>query len=95
MGGIEGTSYRGREGYRRWFEQQFETYDHVSFEPHDFRAVGDQVVVLYTTRVRGAQSGIALESEGGTVFTIRDGLLVRQVGYQRPEDALAAVGAAG
>src|SRR5687768_11088695 len=62
VGGIEGTTYRGLAGYRSWFEQQLEAYDHISFEVHDIRAVGDQVVALYTTRVRGAHSGIELEA---------------------------------
>ena len=88
------NTYRGLEGYRSWFEQQRETYDHISSEVHDIRAVGDQVVALYTTRVRGAHSGIELEAAGGTVFTLRDGLVVRQAGYQRPVDALAAAGLA-
>ncbi len=92
VGGVEQTRFHGREGYRTWFEQQFETYDHVSFELHAFRAVRDQVVALYTTRVRGRQSGIEFESPGATVLTFREGLVVRQVGYQDHEEALDAVG---
>ena len=92
VGGVEQTTFVGREGYRRWFEQQFETYDHVSFEPHDVRAVHDQVVALYTLRIRGAQSGVELESAGAAVFTFRSGRLTRQVGYQNQSDALEAVG---
>ena len=95
VGGIEGTSFHGREGYREWFEQQNETYDEVSFELHETRAVGDQVLILYTTRVRGAQSGIELESPGAAVLTIRDGLVTRQVGYQSQVEALEAVGLVG
>jgi ketosteroid isomerase-like protein len=95
VGGVEGTSYRGRDGYRRWFEEQAETYDHVSFEPQDIRAVGDQVVALYITRVRGAQSGVELRSDRAAVFTIREGCVLRQVGYQRQADALRAVGLDG
>ena len=49
------------------------------------------MVALYTTRIRGARSGIELEARGGTVFTIQAGLLTRQVGYQSAADALAAV----
>ena len=92
VGGVEQTTFVGREGYRKWFEQQFETYDYVSFEPHDIRAVGDQVVALYTTRIRGAQSGLELESPGATVFTIKAGRVVKQVGFQNQTDALEAVG---
>ena len=92
VGGIEQTVFRGREGYRHWFEATWETYDDVSFEPHSFRSVGDQVVVVYTTRVRAKQSGIELEALGAGVLTFRDGLLVRQIGYQHPEEALKAVG---
>jgi ketosteroid isomerase-like protein len=64
----------------------------VWLEPRSFTSVGNQVVVVYTTRVRAKQSGIELEAPGATVLTFRDGLLVRQIGYQHPEEALKAVG---
>jgi ketosteroid isomerase-like protein len=92
VGGIEGTTFRGRDGYRRWFEQQSEVYDEVTFEPQDILAVGDQVVALYDTRVRGAGSGVELRSPGAAVFTFRAGRLTRQVGYRSQADALEAVG---
>ena len=92
VGGIEQTAFRGRAGYRKWFEQQSETYDYVTFEPHDFRETGDHVVIVYTTRVRAKQSGIEFASPGATVLTIRDGLLTAQVGYQDSHEALEAVG---
>ena len=92
VGGVEGTTFRGREGYRRWFEQQLEVYDEVIFEPYDIRAVGDRVIALYDVRVRGAGSGIELESRRAAVFTFAGGRLTRQVGYETPADALRAVG---
>lgn len=95
VGGIEGTTFRGREGYRRWFEQQSELYDEVIFELRDIRAVGDQVVALYDVRVRGAGSGIELESPRAAVFTIEGAQLTRQIGYESQADALRAVGLAG
>jgi ketosteroid isomerase-like protein len=92
VGGIEQTVFRGRAGYRKWFEQQSETYDYVTFEPHDFRATGDHVVIVYTTRVRAKRSGIEFESPGATVLTLHDGLVTAQAGYQEPHEALEAVG---
>ena len=92
VGGVEQTTYRGRDGYRRWFEQQFETYDDVSFELHDIRAVGDRVVALFTMRVRGAHSGIKLDSPGASVSTLRAGLVTEQIGFQSHAEALEAVG---
>jgi ketosteroid isomerase-like protein len=92
VGGIEQTRFRGLEGYRRWLEEQAEIFPEISFEVTDIRSVGDLVVAVYVTRARGKGSGIVLESPGAGVFTFRDGLLVRQVGYQDPRDALEAVG---
>jgi ketosteroid isomerase-like protein len=92
VGGIEQTRFRGFEGYRRWLKEQAEIFPDLSIELTDIRSVGDQVVAVYVTRVRGKGSGIVLESPGAGVFTFRDGLLVRQVGYQDPRDALEAVG---
>lgn len=92
VGGVEQTRFHGHEGYRSWFQQQNEIYDEVIFELHSLEAVGDKVVAVYTVRVRAKQSGIEFEAPGGTVFTLRDGRVVTQAGYQRPEEALEAAG---
>ena len=93
VGGIEQTTYRGHEGYRSWFEEQFETYDEIRFELQRLVERDDLVVALYVTRARGRASGLELEAPGGTVFELHDGLVVRQIGYQSQAEALAAGGA--
>ncbi len=92
VGGVEQTHFHGHEGYRAWFQQQLEIYDWVRFELASVRAVDDKVIAIYTTRVRARQSGIEFEAPGAAVFTFRAGRIVKQTGYQRPEEAVAAVG---
>jgi ketosteroid isomerase-like protein len=93
VGGIEGTVFHGHAGYRQWWRDTVEVYDETFFELHDVRANGDSVAALYTTHVRGGQSGVALDHEGGTAFWFdQDGLVVKQNGYQDPAEALAAIG---
>ena len=92
VGGIEKEVFRGREGYKRWFEEVFQVYDEVHFDVQDIRAIGDRVVGFYVTRIRGARSGIELEAPGATVITLRDGLATHQVGYGSREEALREVG---
>lgn len=94
VGGIEGTIFHGREGYRQWWEENSEIYDQTSFELYDIRAHGDAVAALYVTHVRGGQSGVVLEQPGGAAFWFKDGLVARQNGYRSHAEALAAIGLA-
>jgi ketosteroid isomerase-like protein len=55
-------------------------------------AGGDEVVSLWRERGRGKLSGLPIEQEGGTVFTVRQGRIVRMVSYLGHERPLEAVG---
>jgi ketosteroid isomerase-like protein len=43
-------------------------------------------------REEGRESGVAVESRGATVWTLRDGKVIRLKIYQSSDDALKAVG---
>ncbi len=92
VGGVEGTVFHGREGYRQWWGENVEIYDETSFEVTDIRANEDAVAALYTVHVRGGQSGVALQQAAGTAFWFEDGLVIRQHGFRSPAEALAAIG---
>lgn len=92
VGAVEGTVFHGHDGYRLWWKETIEVYDETWFDLHDLRDNDDAVAALYTTHVRGGQSGVELDHPGGTALWFERGLVVRQTGYQDPAEALAAIG---
>jgi hypothetical protein len=54
----------------------------------------DRVLALWRESGIGKGSGIPMEQEGASLFTLRDGLIVRWVAYLGRERALRAAGLA-
>jgi ketosteroid isomerase-like protein len=52
----------------------------------------DRVLMVATLWLRGLRSEVEVERRWAYVFTVRDGRLLRQEGYDTKQDALAAVG---
>lgn len=73
---VSGTR-NGREGVADFFAKLNETQELISFEPREFIAQGDKVVVLgrYSFRVRATRQ--QFESDWAHVFTIQNGKVVR------------------
>jgi hypothetical protein len=63
--------------------------------PEQFIDAGDRVVVIETIHARGRGSGVVLDiRRSATIWTLRDGQVVRvQIGFD-PQEALRAVGLA-
>ena len=91
-GVVENKVYRGHAGLRRYFDELFESFSKV--RPHDteFRDLGNRVLVLYRLSVRGRDSGVAIDQQGGTVYELRGGKIVRGRSYLSHGEALKAVG---
>jgi hypothetical protein len=68
---------RGRDGVADFFRTLDETQQVISFEPQQFIAQNDQVVVLgrYSFRVKGTRQ--QFDSDWGHVFTIQNGQITR------------------
>ena len=49
----EPDTYRGHEGIQRYFESFYDVMDEISFQPHEFREVGDWVVIPFQMTARG------------------------------------------
>jgi ketosteroid isomerase-like protein len=92
VGGAEGVSYRGHEGFRRWYADSFESFEELSNEWSEFRDLGDRVLVFGRIHARGRESGLEIDSPTGWVFTVRNGKLVRAEGFLSREAALEAAG---
>jgi uncharacterized protein len=86
----EPDTYRGHEGIRRYFESFYESMDRVSFEPDDFIAVGERVVVPLTLRARGRTTGIETAQRVVQVWELRDEKAYRIEVYATLEEAMDA-----
>jgi ketosteroid isomerase-like protein len=87
-------TYRGHEAWRRLVEQMAEELSGFQFVPEDFIEVGQDRVVAVTRWIgTGRTSGIAvLDTVIGLVYTLRDGLVIRQESFRNRAEALKAVG---
>ncbi len=80
---------RGREQVGQFFQAVGGTLEFETFEPQQFIAQGEAVVVLGTERVRA--SGRVVETDWAMVFTIRDGKIARFRDYHDTAPIQAAL----
>ena len=88
---IEPGTRRGREEIGRAIERIFEFFETVDVESME-RAPDGRILVVSRVRSRGTGGAPGIEDLTGTLFTIRDGLLLRYEWFRSPEEARAAAG---
>ena len=74
------------DGLRRIFE----IYENFRLEPEEFIDAGSAVVVVARARATARGSGAELDQHWAFVWTVRDGLLVRNEVYGTRDEALEA-----
>jgi ketosteroid isomerase-like protein len=85
-------SYRGRAGLREFLADNAENFD-LFLPSYDFvHGVGDRVIALGKTRLRGKRGGVEIEVPSALVLTFRDGKVVRFEDFGDKRKALEAVG---
>jgi ketosteroid isomerase-like protein len=83
----------GREAIRAWMEP--DAIEEQVLEPREFRVNGDKVFVHGHTRGRGRASGVEVEVEAFTVWTVDDdGVFIRAENFL-PNELNKALRAAG
>jgi len=73
---------RGREEVARFFPVLAETEEFLQFEPREYIAQGDQVVVLGFLRSRVRATGRTYDNEWAMVWTVKDGKVTRFRTYE-------------
>jgi ketosteroid isomerase-like protein len=63
---LEGRSYRGHEGLRRFMTELDEVWDHVRFEVDEICDAGEQVVALAHVRARGRRAASSFSTRLGS-----------------------------
>ncbi len=84
--------YRGREAIWDYLTSFTDQFDEVQIEMEDAIDAGESVVVMGRIRGRGKASGAVVELRLATVFTLRNGLLVRAENFAEMDEALEAAG---
>ena len=75
------------EHVARWAEQS----EGWQYEPLEYLDAGDDVVLI--TRERGrSKAGLIMDERHAELYTVRDGRIVRRVGYSDPDEALRTAG---
>lgn len=73
---------KGREGALEFFTRYAESLEMEAFEPREFVAQGDKVVVLGYERFRVRTTGRIAETDWALVFTFRDGQVSRLQSFE-------------
>jgi ABC-type sugar transport system ATPase subunit len=77
---------------RRYLERFQTHWSDGRWEPIELREQGDHVFMPARLRLVGRKSGIEVDRVWIYVFTLRDGKLLRQDGYDDPAEGLRAAG---
>jgi ketosteroid isomerase-like protein len=94
VGGIdEGRVYHGHEEVAQAFADYFEVWERIELRADDYIDAGDdQVVVFFHEVAKGRESGAVVETDTGTVNTVRNGKIARVRSYMERSQALEAAG---
>jgi ketosteroid isomerase-like protein len=85
------TVAEGRDAVSRTFQQFDAAWVEHRSDPDEIRAIDDERVLVLSTDYFRGRDGIELEQTSGTVFTLRDGKIVRMQSFWDRENALKAV----
>jgi ketosteroid isomerase-like protein len=84
--------YHGHDGLQRFFREWHEAWESVEADYEELIDAGENVVVIETTRGRGRKSGVEVELPHASVWSLREGKVVRVVWFGTRAEALAAAG---
>ena len=89
----DAATHRGREGVRRYVERWLDSFEGLHADVEEYtEAAGDRVFTWSRWTGRGRGSGIDAEWWLATVFTLREGRVIRAEEYFDRTEALRAVG---
>ena len=91
-GAVEGKVYRGHSELRHYFDDLFESFSQVRVDNPEFRDLGDRVLVLYSLRVQGHDSDLAIDQPGAALYELRDGKIVWASSFLSQTEALEVAG---
>jgi uncharacterized protein len=82
---LGGGTYRGHEGVLQWVVDWRQEWTDYEFEVIRVEDLGDQVVTIERNRAIGKRSGAHVDMETFSLWTLREGKVVRWQGYPSEE----------
>ncbi len=89
---LGGGIYRGHEGVVQWWVDWRREWTDYEIEVVRLEDVGDRVFTAERSQAKGKRSGASVNFETYSVWTLRDGRIVRWQGYESETEALEAAG---
>jgi ketosteroid isomerase-like protein len=87
---MAGETYRGYGGIRRFWTDLLSAWEEYGVEIERLIAEGDQVAVVM--RMRGRIQGVEIDELWSSLWTLRDGKVLRIEGFTSPDGAANAAG---
>jgi ketosteroid isomerase-like protein len=88
----EATVHHGHQGFLRAFGLFLEPFAEFTVHAEELRDLGDQVLVVARTRGSGRGSGAEFTQDVASLWTLRDGKVVRVLFFRSRAEALEAAG---
>jgi ketosteroid isomerase-like protein len=93
---LDSGVYAGHAAWRAFLQGRDDALGERHFDSAELLTpAADTVVLVGRVREQGRASGVAVETRGAAVWTLRDGTVIRLKIYQSSDDALKAVGLEG
>jgi ketosteroid isomerase-like protein len=90
--GLDGGSYRGREGVERFNVDHSENWEELQGVAEEFRDLGNRVLVLGRLRGRGKASGVPVDQPFAGIFDFRGDRVWRYRAYFDHAEGLRVAG---
>jgi len=94
VGTIDGDSFKGREGLKRYFETVSDTWEELRLVGEEFRDLGNRVLWLGRLEGCGRGSGVPVDSPCAFIIELRARKIERVRAYLDHGEALRAAGLA-
>jgi ketosteroid isomerase-like protein len=89
-GTVEPTAYHGAAGFASYFRDA-DVWEVLHLDVHEYRDLGDGVLVAGTFHARGGGSGVEIHAQYYSAFFTRGGKLARVLSFRTEDEALQAV----
>jgi ketosteroid isomerase-like protein len=83
-------TYHGHSGVLQWVVDWRQEWSEYELEVERVEEIGDQVITVERNRAIGKRSGVEADMETVSLWTLRDGKVLRWQGFDSEEEARAA-----
>ncbi len=89
---LGGGIYHGHDGVLQWFVDWRREWSDYVMEVESYEDLGDQVLTIERNRATGKRSGVAVDMRTTSLWTLRDGKVIRWEGFPTEGEARNAAG---